>query len=167
RRHRGDPLMPQDPADERDGQHRRGGESDLPVAEAPALAAELPSELRPDLLRVAFTALRDGHGVDERQDAAQRFELRAALGAGGEVLLDLRGGVAVVVVMQDELFFGQVLHGFVLDCCFTRGSSDSRSFRTARKMVCFAAFTWMPSVLPISSTGIPSKWRRTNAVRSL
>src|SRR5204862_8259585 len=75
RRRRGDSLMPQDAADEGDGQHRRRRESDLPMAKAPALAAELPAKPRPDLLRIALTALRDGHGVDEREDAAQRFEL--------------------------------------------------------------------------------------------
>src|SRR5437764_354738 len=157
------PLMPQNPAEEGDDQHGRRGESDLPVARAPALAAELPAQARPHFFAVMAAALGDGHGVDEREHARERLGLRAALRARAEVLLDVGGGIAVVVVVQDELFFGQVLHGFVL----TRGSSDSRSLRTARKMVCFAALTWMPSVLPISSTGMPSKWRSTNAVRSL
>ena len=62
--------------------------------------------------------------------------MRTAFVARGEVLLGGRA-VGVVIVMSDQLFFCQVLHGFGL----TNGSSDSRSLRTARKIVCFAALT--------------------------
>ena len=48
-------------------------------------------------------------------------------------------GVDVVVVVRDQLFFCQVLHVVGL----TNGSSASRNLRTARKIVCFAALTWI------------------------
>jgi hypothetical protein len=45
-------------------------------------------------------------------------------------------------------------------------ASRRRSFRTARKTVCLAAFARTPSARAISSVGNPSKWRRTKAVLS-
>ena len=74
--------------------------------------------------------------IDEREHAAERVELRAALIARGEMYARERR-IAVVVVVRNKLFFCQVLHGVDL----TIGSSASRNLRTARKIVCFAALT--------------------------
>src|SRR6185369_1237190 len=147
-------VPPPGAGDECDGEH--GGEAHRPLPGSAAAAFEAPAEAVPDLLGVAF---RHRERVDEREHAAERGVLRATFGAG----IEMRRRIDVAIVMADQFFVVQVLHGFDL----TNGSRASRSFRTARKIVCFVALTWMPSVLPISSTGIPSKWRSTNAVRSL
>ena len=103
---------------------------------AAAIAAELPAQARPDFVSVGVAALGDGKLIDEREDAAQRVELRAAFLARGEMPRRERR-VTVVVVVRNQLLFCQVLHGVDL----TTGSSASRNLRTARKIVCFAALT--------------------------
>ena len=82
-------------------------------------------------------ALGHGRVGDEREHASDRLVLQPALRAFAEVQLGGGRRIVVVVVVRDELFFVQVLHGFGL----TSGSSASRNFRTARKIVCFAALT--------------------------
>ena len=47
------------------------------------------------------------------------------------------------------------------------GSSATRIFFTARNTLCFVAFVFSPSARLISSIERPSKWRSTNAARSM
>ena len=145
--------MPQHAGEKRHSEHSRNSESRLPGAAAAMLASEFPSQTRPDLFAVTARAFRHRHVIDECQYALDRVVLCAADVAREQMLRDRGRRFVIVIVMQYELLFCQMLH--VED--LTNGSSDSRSFRTARKIVCFAAFTWMPSVLLISSTGMPSK----------
>ena len=128
------PRVPEDAADECDDERR--GDRHPAVDGAAAIAAELPAQARPHFVAVRVAALGDRKLIDEREDAAQRVELRAAFLARGEMLRRERR-IAVVVVVRNQLFFCQVLHGVDL----TIGSSASRNLRTARKIVCFAALT--------------------------
>ena len=47
------------------------------------------------------------------------------------------------------------------------GCSSRRIFRTARKMLCFVALVFSPSIRAISSIDSPSKWRSVKAARSI
>ena len=87
--------------------------------------------------RRSVAALGNRQLIDQRQHAAERLELRAALvrrrrDAARRRRRRRRGSSAATSCSSC-----QVLHGVDL----TNGSSDSRSLRTARKMVCFAALT--------------------------
>src|ERR1019366_3343805 len=88
--------------------------------------------------------------------------------AGRGVITGVTGftGVAGVawfaIVMQNQLFFTQVVHVAVL----TKGSRALLNFCTARNTLCLAAPGWQPSTRLTSSIHMPSKCRRTNAVRS-
>src|SRR5436309_5243399 len=126
-------------------------ERGLPVP-SPSLAQARPQAL-PDLASVALRTFWNLQRIRRRQDTAQAFEAGAAVGAGGEMGCDRCriGGLAVVV--KDELIFVQVFHRSEL----IRGSSATRIFRTARKMLCFAAPAWSPRTCPTSSMDIPSK----------
>src|SRR5258708_1331362 len=156
-------LRPPEPTGEEDqGNHGCCCEC-LPDARTTA-TSQPPAEVVPDLRAVVVGALWNRQIIDECEHTAEGVVLGAAVRAGIQVQLGRsRFDAVVVIAVQDELLFIQVLHGLDL----TKGSSDSRNLRTARKIVCLAALTWIPSVLPISSTGIPSKWRSTNALRSL
>src|SRR5436305_7637465 len=70
--------------------------------------------------------------------------------------------IGLAVIVQDQLFFGQMIHLAVP----TRGSSALRNFFTARNTLCRAAVGWHPSTRLTSSMHIPSKCRSTKAVRS-
>src|SRR5664280_3631731 len=72
------------------------------------------------------------------------------------------GFAGLAVVMQNQLFFTQVVHLAAL----TKGSSALLNFCTARNTLCLAAPGWQPSTRLTSSIHMPSKWRSTNAVRS-
>src|SRR5450759_5135080 len=72
------------------------------------------------------------------------------------------GFAGFAVVMQNQLFFTQVVHLAVL----TKGSRALLNFCTARNTLCLAAPGWQPSTRLTSSIHMPSKCRRTNAVRS-
>src|SRR6187401_1156404 len=110
-------------------QRRCCGNARNPSRAAAALAAELPSQSRPHLVAVVFAAFGNRSFVDESEYVSKRRVLRAAVRAIAEMRLDALHFV-VVVVVRYELFFCQVLHCF----CPTKGSSDSRSLRTARKI---------------------------------
>ena len=83
----------------------------------------------------------------------QAFEAGAAVCAGEEMGFDRCGIGGLAVVVKDELIFVQVFHRREL----IRGSSATRIFRTARKILCFAALVWSPRTCPTSSMDIPSK----------
>src|SRR5438876_5408932 len=126
-------------------------EHELPVP-SPSLAQARPQAL-PDLASVVFRTLRDLQRIRGGQDAAQAFEAGAAVCAGGEMRCDRCRIAGLAVVVKDKLIFVQVFHRREL----IRGSSATRIFRTARKILCFAALVWSPRTCPTSSMDIPSK----------
>src|ERR1039458_8177533 len=122
------------------------GQARMPVPPQRGLQAA------PDLRAVIGVALRHGRRIHDIEHALQTGVLRAAGFAGVQMRADRRRAVAFAVVIQNELFFGQVIH----DAELTKGSSARRSFWTARKMLCLAALGCTPRVRPMSSMHMPS-----------
>ncbi len=111
--------------------------------------------------------LRHGQPVHDVENALQRGVVRPAFAAFFEMLfvgegIARRVIVAFAVVKQNQLFFTQVIHFAVL----AKGSRALLNFCTARNTLCLAAPGWQPSTRLTSSMHMPSKCRRTNAVRS-
>src|SRR5438477_151110 len=100
--------MPQRSAEECHREDGGRGESGSPIAAAISIASEFPAQPRPDLLSVSVVALRHGHLIDERQNAADRVVLRAAEIARAEVLGDRRRRFVVVIVVKYEFLFCQM-----------------------------------------------------------
>src|SRR5580692_7089094 len=111
---------------------------------------------------MAGIACRRRDGLDGVEVAAQCGVGFGASVALAQVMDDVRGLRRLLVVVLDELFFGEVVHAFTLS-----GARPRRSFWTARKTACLAALGAMRSVAAISSVVQASMWRRTNAVRSV
>ncbi len=122
----------------------------------------------PHLRAVFGGALRHGQPIHDVEHALQRGVVRPAFAAFFQMLLMWRGCrsaaviVAFAVVIQNQLFFTQVIHFAVL----AKGSRALLNFCTARNTLCLAAPGWQPSTRLTSSMHMPSKCRSTNAVRS-
>src|SRR5580658_4358713 len=110
------------------------------------------TQAAPYLRAISGVALRYRRGVHHVEHALQTGILGAAGFAGVQMRAHPGRAVAFAVVIQDELFFGQVIH----DAELTKGSSARRSFWTARKMLCLAALGCTPRVRPMSSMHMPS-----------
>src|ERR1039458_7683945 len=119
-------------------------------------AAERWPQTVPDLRAVIGVALRHRRRIHHVEHALQTGILCAARFAGVQMRADPRRAVAFAVVIQNELFFGQVIH----DAELTKGSSARGSFWTARKMLCLAALGCTPRVRPMSSMHMRSEERR-------
>src|SRR5262245_59757750 len=115
----------------------------------------------PDLQAVLVAAFRRFWSGDEPQRPGQRAIVSCAALALIQVDFDVRAAAALAVVMEDQILFGVVLHDSPRS-----GSRAVRSFRTARKTLCFVALVPSPSVLPISAIDRPSWCRSVNAARS-
>src|SRR5439155_3270572 len=124
---------------------------------------ELRPHLPPDFRAITLRPIRNRQRLDGRQDPLKGLVIRPARFAAFEVLRDLVTARSLPVMVEDELIFVQVVHGIA----FNTGSSARRIFCTARKMLCLVALGPVPRARPISSIDRPSKWRSTNAVRSI
>src|SRR5207247_10696640 len=110
---------------------------------------------------VAGAALWKRRRYDQLQHFPDSIEARPALCAGGQVLLCRLEVISIVVVIKDQLVICEMSHQNVLSGC-----NCCRNFCTAWCTLFFAAPSRTFSTRAISSTEWPSKWRRTNAVRS-
>ena len=102
----------------------------------------------PDLFAVVGHACRHRDGSDGVEIAAQLGVGFGALLAPAQVAGDAPGVRRFLVIVLDQLFFGEMVHAFTF-----KGASSRRSFCTARKTACFAALGAMRSVAAISSGG--------------
>src|SRR6516165_4725416 len=75
---------------------------------------------------------------------------------------DARGIEAVAVEVQDEVVVADGVHDN-----YRSGCNAPRNLRTARKIACFEALTFIDMVCAISSIEWPSACRKTKAVRSI
>src|SRR5262249_27459295 len=98
-----------------------------------------------------IAALRRFGRGDELQRRRERAIGVGALAAAVEMLLDVGAARALLVVIEDQIFFAVVLHDSPLS-----GSSATRSLRTARNTLCLVALVPRPSALPISAIDRPS-----------
>ena len=105
----------------------------------------------PDLEAILIAAFRRVGCCDEPECPRQLAICGGAGLAPVEMDLDVGAAPALVVVVEDQVLFGVVLHDSPRN-----GSSAVRSFRTARKTLCFVALAPSPSVLPISAIDRPS-----------
>src|SRR5437763_17020200 len=102
--------MPERTGEECKREHSGRSQSGPPCTAAISIASELPTKSRPDLLRIGIVALRNGHRIDECQDAADRVVLRAAEVARAEMFGNRRWRFVVVIVVKYEFLFCQMLH---------------------------------------------------------
>src|SRR4029079_775846 len=133
-----------------DARHQRG----FPIASA---LQQQPPERERVVRRLDDVGWRDG-----AQGPRQPVVRPRAVHTGFEMTLRSHEVEAVlIVVMQDQLVVGEVIH-WLTPCA----ASARRSFRTARKMCCLAALFPMPTVSEISAIDRPSKCRSANVTRS-
>src|ERR1017187_5942560 len=156
--------------DERHHQQRREsrhGAGPTPRAsQTPPAAAGRQSafDAPPDFAAVLLAAHRNGQSIHHVEHALQGGVMRPAVVALVEVLLRGEGVDLLAVVMQDQLFFAQMVHHLFHDrAALTTGSRPRRNFCTARNTLCLAAPGWHPSTRLTSSIHMPSKWRNTKA----
>ena len=108
----------------------------------------------PTIVNTRLAELREARLVE--LDEAQGYRLtapgRELLGRGGGRERDGVDAARVcgvfAVEVQDQLVVGEM-------SAHSRGSNAVRIFFTARKMLCFVAFAFMPSDAPISSIECP------------
>src|SRR5262249_56046222 len=110
----------------------RGSEADGPRGKF--LVGEPVTNALPDFEAVLVAAFRSLGCFDEPQRSCQCPICRCAPLALIEMDVDVFAAAALVVVMEDQIFFGVVLHDSPRS-----GSSADRSFRTARKTLCLVA----------------------------
>src|SRR5262245_2715380 len=120
------------------------------------------TDVQPGFLLENRRRFRHFDGSNVAQEPLHALKLAAAPPARRQMQADLVFAIGVAVVMENDLFFAQVIHRATL----ANGSSCRRNFRTARKIVFLAALFFSFSVWLISSTERPSIWRMVNATRS-
>src|SRR5215470_7759712 len=123
---------------------------------------EFVAQIQPQLLFQVSGRLRNHNRRNLRQYSLHFVKLRAALAALLKMLVDDVAISGIAIAVQHDLFLRQMFHFATL----TSGSSCSRIFCTARKMLFLAALVLTFSALLISSTLLPSMWRMVKATRS-
>src|SRR5262249_14296300 len=107
----------------------------------------------PDAGAVIGRAVRYRQRIDHVEDALQPAIGGPALATLFQVAFHGEGFALFAVVVQDQLFYAEMIHRDTL----TRGSRARLSFCTARKTLCLAAPGWHSRIWLTSSIHMPSK----------